>query len=236
MMPKKERLTLQRLDRHHNSVRDTTQERLGQFRRYRREPSRWQYHDEQMRLLRGQDHDQSLFEEYAFCVFAANTSAEMGMTAVDTVRDVLRSATPEQMTRLLRGKYRFINLRPAYLAHSREYLERTGHGFRELLEGFADAQTRRDFLADNHGLKGMSYKEASHFLRNCGFGEYAILDKHILNCLTELGVVESNRPPRNRAEYLAVEEKMKDFSLAQGIGMDELDLLLWSWKTGKVLK
>lgn len=37
----------------------------------------------------------------------------------------------------------------------------------------------------------MSYKEASHFLRNVGFGEdVAILDRHILRNLERLAVID----------------------------------------------
>jgi N-glycosylase/DNA lyase len=99
-----------------------------------------------------------------------------------------------------------------------------------------DMERRRDFLAANPGIKGIGYKEASHFLRNVGFNGYAILDKHILRTLAELGVIDSSKPPTTKKKYVAIEVRMREFASEIGIGVDELDLLLWSNKTGEILK
>ena len=99
-----------------------------------------------------------------------------------------------------------------------------------------DRDGRRDFLAANPGIKGIGYKEASHFLRNVGFNGYAILDKHILRTLTEFGVIDSPKPPTTKKKYLDIEERMREFSVKICIDVDELDLLLWSNKTGEILK
>ena len=93
---------------------------------------------------------------------------------------------------------------------------------------------RREFFVQN--VKGIGYKEASHFLRNIGFKGYAILDKHIINSLHEFGVLSTNEKPKNNKEYLEIEQKFIDFSKDAGIDMDELDLLLWSRKNGRILK
>ena len=69
---------------------------------------------------------------------------------------------------------------------------------RERLESFGDAFERRDWLAQDPRIKGLGYKEASHFLRNIGFKGYGILDKHIVRSLFELGVIDSPKPPTTR--------------------------------------
>ncbi len=108
---------------------------------------------------------------------------------------------------------------------------------RALLESFENPIDRRDFFAANKRIKGLGYKESSHFLRNIGFPGYAILDKHILNSLREMGVISKRmRPPTTRARYLAIERKLRQFSGEIGIDMDQLDLLLWSRKTGENLE
>ena len=107
---------------------------------------------------------------------------------------------------------------------------------RKKLESFDCDFARRDWLVKEKGIKGLGYKEASHYLRNIGFKGYAILDKHILRCLAELGFIEDPKPPGNRARYLAYEEKLKDLARLTGIDFDELDLVLWSHKTGEILK
>ena len=108
---------------------------------------------------------------------------------------------------------------------------------REKLASFGDDWIgRRDFFAANKGINGIGYKEASHFLRNIGYCGYAILDKHILRTLHEINLIDSPQPPSTKKKYLAVEELMLNFSDRIKIDFDELDLLLWSNKTGEILK
>ncbi|MFN3330277.1 MAG: DNA lyase, partial [Pyrinomonadaceae bacterium] len=73
-------------------------------------------------------------------------------------------------------------------------------------------------------------------LRNIGFRGYAILDKHILRCLAELKIINDESPPKSRAKYLEIEQKLKDFSKYLKIDFDEMDFVLWSIKTGEILK
>src|SRR5438067_3834669 len=103
---------------------------------------------------------------------------------------------------------------------------------RDKLDSFKCGVERRDWLVKEKGIKGLGYKEASHYLRNIGFRGYAILDKHVLNCLAELGVIDDPRPPNTRVRYLKVEEKLKKLTDQIEIDFEELDLVLWSMKTG----
>ena len=65
---------------------------------------------------------------------------------------------------------------------------------------------------------------------------YPILDKHIVNGLREMGVINKRLKPTTRKGYLAIEKKLARFADEIGIDMDHLDLLLWSRKTGEILK
>ena len=85
-------------------------------------------------------------------------------------------------------------------------------------------------------IKGLGYKEASHFLRNIGLKDYAILDKHVLRSLAELKLIDDPKPPNTRLRYLTIEEKLKKLAKITQIDFDELDLVLWSLKTGEILK
>jgi N-glycosylase/DNA lyase len=107
---------------------------------------------------------------------------------------------------------------------------------RTLIGSFDNRHARRDFFAKTREIKGLGYKEASHFLRNIGFPGYAILDKHILNSLLEMGVISKRMRPSTAAGYLAIEKRLEQFAGELGIDMDHLDLLLWSRKTGEILK
>lgn len=181
--------------------------------------------------------DEAVFTELCFCILAANSSAEMGMKSLAAIQDiVIRGELPALQQRLCRG-FRYWRKRPSYIVHTRDYLNKE-HGFKlcNLLRSFSDHDERRDFLVFNRDIKGIGYKEASHFLRNIGYRGYAILDKHILNSLAVLGVIRKSRKPLNPARYRRIEKKMRAFAQRIGIDMDELDLLLWSRETGKILK
>lgn len=188
------------------------------------------------RVRRRASHEE-LFEELTFCIYTAGASARMGLRSVEGVRPVLMSGSRRQIQRSLASRHRFPNARGAYVWETREYLRaHCGLKLRDMLRGLKDPDQRRDFFADNNGIRGLGYKEASHFLRNVGYRGYAILDKHLLGRLAEFGVIETPRPPSTKRRYLAIEERLKGFADSIGIDFDELDLLLWYSKTGEILK
>ena len=163
----------------------------------------------------------------------------MGFRAVEAVRPFLMDGRREDMTLALRtaGAHRFPVERPGYIVVTRNYLrEHCGMALRAKLQSFADPLERRDWLAREKRIKGLGYKESSHFLRNIGLFGHAILDKHVMSCLTDLQVVETAKPPATRARYLEIEERLRSFAREIKIDFDELDLVLWSMKTGEVLK
>ena len=220
-MPRKQTcLTVRELKRVYVAKRREIRDRLAEFERVGRTGS-----------------PETLFEELTFCIFTAGASARMGFRSVESVRPVLMCGTALDSQRALVGRHRFPNNRGAYVYETREYLrEHCGLQLQEALRALTLADERRDFLAANRSVRGIGYKEASHFLRNIGYRGYAILDKHVLARLTELEVIESPKPPSTKKRYLATEERLKFFAASIGIDFDELDLLLWYTKTGEILK
>jgi N-glycosylase/DNA lyase len=183
--------------------------------------------------------DARLWEELVFCIFTAGASARMGLKSIEAVRPLLLHGGREEMTLALKqaGAHRFPVARPGYIVVAREYLsEHCGMALRERLNGFSNPIERRDWLAQERRIKGLGYKEASHFLRNIGLKGLAILDKHVLRCLADLKVIDNPKPPTTRARYLATEEKLREVAAHLEIDFDELDLVFWSMKTGEVLK
>ena len=181
--------------------------------------------------------DLNFWEEMVFCFFTGGCSAKMGLRSVESVRPLLRNGTQPELANALSGVHRYPNVRSQYITHSREFLERDcNFQIKARLDSFDCSVERRDWLVREKGIKGLGYKEASHFLRNVGFRGYAILDKHVLNCLAELKIIDDPKPPSTRSRYLMVEEKLRQFALAAKIDFDEMDLVLWSMKTGEILK
>ena len=86
-------------------------------------------------------------------------------------------------------------------------------------------------------VKGIGYKEASHFLRNIGFEQnLAILDRHILKNLKFIGVIEEVPNSLSKRRYFDIEKRMMEFSKAAQIPMSHLDLVMWYKETGEIFK
>lgn len=186
-----------------------------------------------------------LFEEMTFCVFAANSSAEMATIALKHLKSVLHKGTLEDYQKAVHKKVRFYNVRSKYLHHNKTIIDelerkeneknktKKQNHFKKFLEELDDKE-RREFVRKN--FKGFGMKESSHFLRNIGYKGYTIIDKHVLNMMKDLEVLKSNKPPKNEKEYYKIENKIKEFAKKENYDIDELDLALWSFKTGKVMK
>lgn len=181
--------------------------------------------------------DERIWEEMVFCFFTGGCSAKMGLKAVNAVRRLLMNGNQEQLSKALTGIHRYPNARSRYIVSSREFLQNDCKmELRERLAAFEDQLERRDWLVKEKGIKGLGYKEASHFLRNVGFKGYAILDKHVLKCLAELEIIDEPKPPNTRSKYLTIESELKKLADQTNIDFDEMDLVLWSMKTGEILK
>lgn len=213
-------VTFENLKRIHAERQDAIRVRLGEFASIRESGS-----------------DARLWEEMVFCFFTGGCSARMGINSIEAVRPLLLSGSQPELAAALVGKHRYPNARSRYVVESRAFLKADcGLRLRERLESFDCPTERRDWLAREKGIKGLGYKEASHYLRNIGYRGYAILDKHVLRCMLELGVIDEDKPPSTRSRYLATEQKLFDMARRIGIDPDELDLVLWSLKTGVILK
>jgi N-glycosylase/DNA lyase len=97
-----------------------------------------------------------------------------------------------------------------------------------------DSLSAREFLVKN--IKGIGYKEASHFLRNIGYRDLCIVDRHIIHLMHELHVFKDASVPGTSKKYLELEKQIKDYAKSRNYDVDELDLVLWSIKTGYVFK
>lgn len=179
-----------------------------------------------------------IFRELVFCLFTPQSKARVCWDAVETLSDddLLLNGCSEDISDSIR-QVRFRNNKASYLVALRD---RYGppQGTLELiyqLESRDDSQVRRQWLVDN--IKGLGYKESSHFLRNIGIGgDIAILDRHILRNLVKYEVIETMPTSLTPSRYRDIESKMCTFSEAIGIPMDHLDLLFWYIQTGDIFK
>jgi N-glycosylase/DNA lyase len=210
-----------------DKIREVHRERSGEIKQRLRE----------FENIRKRGLDAEIWEEMVFCFFTGGCSARMGLRSVDAVRPHLAEGDWETLRNALSGVHRYPNARSRYVVESRDFLEKSiGFRIKAKLESFDCHLERRDWLVKEKGIKGLGYKEASHFLRNIGYKGYAILDKHVLRCLAELKIIDDPKPPNTRSRYLSVEQRLSSLTEAIGIDFDEMDLVLWSMKTGEILK
>ena len=187
----------------------------------------------QFKKLYGSASEEDLFAEMAFCVLTPQSKAKVCWEAVEKMKNsgVLYKGSVEDIQPHLKG-VRF------YRTKARRIVKARGKFYgkiRKTVESFDNVKELRDFLVES--VDGYGYKEASHFLRNIGFGdELAILDRHILKNLKKLGVIDEVPKSMTRKRYLEIEEKMKEFCERVGIPMDHLDLVLWYKEVGEVFK
>lgn len=185
---------------------------------------------EQEFLAAGNASKEFIFGELCFCILTANTSAELGLMVQSRITpDFFIESDPELLTRRLKEiRYRFYNVRSRFIVNNRWILEE--------LPGLLRNRNRsevRDYLVEK--VDGIGYKEASHFLRNVGVFDFAILDKHILRLLSREFSFDPKKPP-GRKKYLELEGNFKDLASSIGMKPGILDLYLWNIATGKVLK
>ncbi|MFT4326512.1 MAG: N-glycosylase/DNA lyase [Candidatus Woesearchaeota archaeon] len=172
------------------------------------------------------------FHELCFCILTANTSAKMGLRiqAAITAKEFLELPEKILLERLKTLRCRFLNVKCKYIVGARKFSD-----IKERLSEFDTTQEKRLWIAEN--IKGIGLKEASHFLRNTGHFDVAILDKHVKNILLEKGIVKEQYVKNmNLKNYLHIEQKLEKFAQALDVSQGELDYILWWMKTGEVLK
>jgi N-glycosylase/DNA lyase len=131
---------------------------------------------------------------------------------------------------LVEGKYRnyrFPIARAHQLAATHSAVLRKANSLNDLINSFSNAAKGRDWLVNN--APGLGPKQASMFLRNVGISyELAILDRHVLNYMTALGIYSGKTLSisgltQYRHYEIALREHAKGLNCAVGM----LDWAIW---------
>ncbi|MDQ7055162.1 MAG: N-glycosylase/DNA lyase [Persephonella sp.] len=177
-----------------------------------------------------QPYQADIFSEASFCILTANSSAVLGIKLQKEIgMDGFRSYPEEKLFEIIRRKgHRFARQRAERIVKLREKKE-----FLLEIAKEKDGKEAREKLVKE--IYGYGYKEASHFLRNIGFEDVAIIDRHISRFLFEKGLVKP-RKTITRKVYLECEQALEKIASDLGLTQAELDLYIFYIKTGKVLK
>ena len=171
----------------------------------------------------------ALFKEMCFCILTANFNAEKSIKIQNEIGECFFTNSKDELSKKLRNYgHRFPNVRAEYISESIKLKDK----LKDIIQ-FYDKKTLREWFVNN--VKGLGYKEVSHFFRNIGFDDYAIIDFHIIDLLVEHKLIE--RPKTiTKKKYLEIEELLKSIAKETNLTLAELDLYLWYIETGKILK
>ncbi len=174
--------------------------------------------------------DEEIFQELCFCILTANFNAKGGMKIQSMLGNNFLNLTEEKLAEKLKQLgHRFPNSRASYIVEARKHKDEVI----KLIKSNTEQKQIREWLVEN--VKGLGYKESSHFLRNIGFNNLAIIDFHILDILEKNNLIEKPKT-LSKAKYLEIEQLIENLSEKINMSLGELDLYLWYLETGKVLK
>jgi len=170
-----------------------------------------------------------IFKELGFCILTANFNAEKSIKIQKEIGDGFFMLSKNELAKkLIELGHRFPNARAGYISDSLKYKE----SLKEIIHS-SNTKELREWIVKN--IKGIGYKEASHFLRNIGFDDYAIIDFHIVDILVRHNLIK--RPNSlTKKKYLEIERTLEDLAGKLDLSLSEIDLYLWYIETGKILK
>ena len=199
-----------------SSIKETVDKRLSEFKAFEnKEGEEW-------------------FSELCFCLLTANSRASSAIRIQNQMgaNGFIHSPRENIVQVIKMNKHRFHNNKAKFIVNARKFAN-----IKAIIQKIINEkgeQEAREFLVEH--VKGLGYKESSHFMRNVGYTNLAILDRHILNLMVENGYIENKPKSLNKKTYLEIEEKFNEIARELGMSSAELDLYMWYMKTGVVLK
>ena len=179
-------------------------------------------------------HTNKYFYELLYCLMTPQSSA-VNAAKAQTLFEALdfehNDVDVESILRRKEHYIRFHRSKARWIATMKVQY----HAIVDVTTGNLSAIEKREWLVKN--VLGLSYKEATHFLRNIGKNDgLTILDRHIFTNLKYYGIIRTIPKSLSKKNYLSVERKFQKFAQYVNITADELDLLFWSKQTGEILK
>lgn len=180
----------------------------------------------------GKENSNEIFKELCFCFLTANFNAEKSIKIQKEINDGFIFMEEEELNKkLIYLGHRFPNTRTKFIIEARKYK----NNIKEILSSFENEFYMRDWVVNN--IKGVGMKEASHFLRNIGYKNLAIIDFHIIDLLSEYRIIEKPKTSSlSKKRYIEIEDELKKIAEKTDLNLSQLDLYLWYKETGKILK
>lgn len=183
-----------------------------------------------------------IFIELCFCIIVANNSISNALSAYNSIGKNFLVYDLDKMSSVLKNTAkRFYNKRAEYIVDTRNlkddlykkvclYKEiKSKNNFEET---FSFEKNFREWLSSN--IKGFGYKEASHFMRNIGGKNLAIIDRHILKFLFKENVINEIPKTITKKKYLEIENILNNIAKELNISMTELDIYIFFIDSGRI--
>ena len=166
--------------------------------------------------------DQEVFYDLCFCICAPQTKFVYNREVIKALieADFYGSDISVQELEKIVLRVRFFRNKAKYLLRAKSIFSIILNVVRS--EEMSDMD-KREWLTQV--VEGVGMKVASHFLRNIGCKDLAIIDVHVLKYLNCL-------PPKNKAAYLELESMFRDAAANSGTSVAELDLIVWRHYSG----
>ena len=174
------------------------------------------------------------FSELCFCLLTSNSKAQTALNIQQELgaKGFLKDSSEKICATIIKNKHRFHNTKTRFIMDARKHA-----AIKEIIQNIVkdkNVREAREWLVSN--VKGLGYKEASHFLRNVGYLDLAILDRHIVNVMLDHKIINNKPKSLGRKNYLEIEKKFMKISDKAGMPAGELDFYMWYMKAGDVLK
>ena len=186
--------------------------------------------DNRLNEFKKLNNSEDWFSELCYCLLTANSKAETALNIEKELKGKGFHLFSQSEIRecIRRNKHRFHNNKSKFIVEARKF-----KNIKDIITK-KDQIEARTWLVDN--IKGIGYKEASHFLRNVGYNDVAILDRHIINLMVEHNLIKEKPNTLNKKNYPEMEKKLRKLANSIKMSQSELDLYLWFLKTRKILK
>lgn len=170
---------------------------------------------------------EKVFVELCFCILVANNSMTLTKVIWEKIGKGFLTFSREELSKKLESlRYRYYIKRAEYIVEAREKIG-------ELVNSLKLEETEtRLWLVET--IRGIGFKEASHFLRNIGYRNFAILDRHVLRVMKNYDLIEEVPKTLTKKKYLEFEKLLSEVSTKLNISMAELDLYLFYLQTERI--
>ncbi len=162
--------------------------------------------------------DEEIFYQLCFCLCTPQTTFKNNTIVIEHLKNLnyyFKNISQSKLEELCKP-VRFYRNKAKWLAEMKEKFIDITYTVRS---NFTD-YVKRDALVKS--VKGLGWKTASHFLRNLGATDLAIIDTHVLKFLGVEG-----RSGTFKESYIDLEDQFRKIANKKKLSVAELDIIVW---------